>query len=93
MTSGTVSRVDAHLIASDLLVPAGSEGGPVFAADGVLVGISSVADDPDARTRTDSRVVAIEDACAVVAAGRRRRQARRRRAARNYQLSRHARFP
>ena len=49
MTSGTVSRVDAHLIASDLLVPAGSEGGPVFAADGVLVGISSVADDPDAR--------------------------------------------
>jgi hypothetical protein len=60
--------VEAHLIASDLLVPAGSEGGPVFAADGVVVGISTVADDADTRKRTDSRIVAIEDACAVVAA-------------------------
>jgi hypothetical protein len=67
MTSGTVSRVDAHVITSNLLVPAGSEGGPVFSADGVVVGISSVAADPDARTRADARVVTIDDACAAVA--------------------------
>jgi len=67
-TSGTVIRVEAHAIVSDLLVPGGSEGGPVFAADGAIVGISSVANDSDARGRGNSRVVPIEDACEVVAA-------------------------
>jgi len=68
MTSGTVSRVETHAITSDLRVAAGSEGGPVFAADGVLVGISSPAEDSDARRRSDSRIVPIADACEVVAA-------------------------
>lgn len=71
-TSGTVSRVETHAIVSDLLVPGGSEGGPVFAADGAIVGISSVADDPDARGRGNSRVVPIEDACEVVAAAQKK---------------------
>jgi hypothetical protein len=68
MMSGRVSRVDAHAIASDLLVPAGSEGGPVFSAAGAVVGISSVADDSGTRRRRESRVVPIDDACEVVAA-------------------------
>lgn len=68
LTSGTVSRVGAHAIASDLLVPAGSEGGPVFAADGAVVGISSLADGSEARTRMDSRVVPVADVCAAVTA-------------------------
>jgi S1-C subfamily serine protease len=68
MTSGTVSRMEAHVIASDLLVRVGSEGGPVFTADGVVVGISSIADDAGARRAGDSDIVPVEDACAAVAA-------------------------
>lgn len=68
LTSGTVSRVEAHAIASDLLVPPGSDGGPVFAAGGVVVGMSSAADGSDVRRRGDSRVVPVADACAAVAA-------------------------
>jgi len=67
MISATVTRVDPHAIASSLRVPDGGEGGPVFAADGTVIGLSSPADDSDAR-RTDSRVVPIEDACEAVAA-------------------------
>jgi S1-C subfamily serine protease len=67
MTSGTVSRVDTHDIASDLMLAPGSAGGPVFAAAGVLVGISSVVDEKDDRRR-GSRVVRIGDVCEVVAA-------------------------
>jgi S1-C subfamily serine protease len=72
MTSGTVSRVDARTIASDLLVPAGSEGGPVFSAAGAVVGISSAADGSDTRRRKETRVVPIDDACQVVAAAEKR---------------------
>ena len=39
-TSGTVSRVDAHAIASDLTLATGGTGGPVFTASGDLVGLS-----------------------------------------------------
>jgi|KBSMisStaDraftv2_1062788.scaffolds.fasta_scaffold02929_5 S1-C subfamily serine protease len=66
LTSGTVSRVDPHDIAADLRLAPGSVGGPVFAAAGHLVGISSVVDEKDDRRR-HSRVVRIDDVCEVVA--------------------------
>src|SRR5262249_12617521 len=40
MTSGTVSRVEPHAIVSELRLPSGSAGGPVFTADGAVVGIT-----------------------------------------------------
>ena len=67
MTSGTVSRVEAQTIVSDLVLPTGSEGGPVFTAGGDVVGITSVVDDKDQRKRGDSRVVRVDDVCDVVA--------------------------
>ena len=65
--SGTVSRVEAHAIVSDLILATGSAGGPVFSAGGGVVGITSVVDEKDERRRGDSRVVRIDDVCAVVA--------------------------
>jgi S1-C subfamily serine protease len=67
MTSGTVSRVEPHAIASDFRLASGSAGGPVFTAGGGVVGIASTVDDGTERTSVASRVVRIEDACGVVA--------------------------
>jgi S1-C subfamily serine protease len=70
MTSGTVDRVEPHAILSDFGLATGSAGGPVFAADGGVVGITSVAEDKDEKdtsTRGDFRVVRIDDVCDVVA--------------------------
>ena len=70
MTTGTVSGVDTHSITSDLILARGSAGGPVFTARGDLVGITSIMSEKDEktqRTRGNSRVVRIDDACAVVA--------------------------
>jgi S1-C subfamily serine protease len=67
MTSGVVSHADAHGIASDLVLSPDSAGGPVFTADGLVIGLTSVAQDQDAARRGDTSVVRIEDACAVVA--------------------------
>ncbi len=67
--SGTASRVAEHDIESDFYVSAGSAGGPVFTADGV-VGLMSVADDTAANRRGNTRIVPVEDVCAVVAMAR-----------------------
>ena len=66
ITSGTVSRVEPHAIASDLILAPGSVGGPVFAAGGAVVGITSVDEKDDSR-RGDARVVRIDAVCDVVA--------------------------
>jgi S1-C subfamily serine protease len=68
MTSGTVSRVEAHGIEADLVLATGSAGGPVFTRRGGVVGITSFVDEKDERRRGDSRVVGIDDVCNVVAA-------------------------
>ncbi len=67
ITSGTVSGVDPHAIASDLMLAPGSTGGPVFAAGGNVVGITSVVDEKDDSRRGDAHVVRIDDVCDVVA--------------------------
>jgi len=65
---GTVSRVDPHVLESDLVIPAGSSGGPVFTAAGNVIGLTSVADDQDLRRRGTARIVRSEDVCQVVTA-------------------------
>jgi S1-C subfamily serine protease len=68
MAYGTVGRVEAHAVASDFRLALGSTGGPVFAADSVVVGITSVVDEKDEGGRGDSRVVRIDEVCGAVAA-------------------------
>jgi hypothetical protein len=69
MASGTVSRVEAHALMSDLVLARGSTGGPVFVAGGAVVGITSSVDekDKDASRRGDALVVRIDELCEAVA--------------------------
>lgn len=67
--TATVSRVAAHDIESDFYLSAGSAGGPVFTADGV-VGVTSVGDDTDANRRGNIRIVPLDDVCEAVATAR-----------------------
>ena len=70
LTSGTVDRMEAHSILSNFGLGSGSEGGPVFTADGAVVGLTSIVGDKDEtrQNRLDgSRVVRIDDVCEVVA--------------------------
>jgi hypothetical protein len=64
---GAIRRVDQHALESDLVIPAGSSGGPVFVSGGSLVGITSIVDEEDLRRRGTARVVRVEDVCPVVA--------------------------
>jgi S1-C subfamily serine protease len=65
--SGTVSRVEAHAIVSDLILAAGSAGGPVFGAGGEVIGITTVGDKGDEDSRVAARVVRVSEACDVIA--------------------------
>jgi S1-C subfamily serine protease len=67
MTPGVVLRVGPHAIESDFRLAIGGSGGPVFTADGTLLGLTSVVDERDATARGDLNVIRAEDACAVVA--------------------------
>jgi S1-C subfamily serine protease len=67
MASGTVSRVEVHAIESDLILPSGSAGGPVFTAVGGVVGLTSFVDDNDRSRRGSSQVVRADEACELVA--------------------------
>jgi S1-C subfamily serine protease len=72
-TSGTVSRVAPNAVMSDFILASGSAGGPVFAADGRVVGITSVRekkdeqDENDRSGRGEVRIVGVNEACDVVA--------------------------
>ena len=65
--SGTVSRVEPHAIVSDLILAAGSAGGPVFGAGGDVIGITTAGDKGDDYSRVAARVVRISEACDVIA--------------------------
>ena len=65
--SGTVSRLEAQSILSDLILATGSAGGPVFSAGGEVIGITTVASPEDEANRVSSRVVPLTEACAVTA--------------------------
>ena len=65
--TGSASRVDAHAAVSDFRLALDDTGGPVFAADGAVVGITSVMDEKERNRRDDSRVVRVDEVCDVIA--------------------------
>jgi S1-C subfamily serine protease len=67
LTTGAVVGLKPDELATDLLLPAGSAGGPVFAAGGAVVGLTSLVAGPAELRQRDARVVRIENACAVLA--------------------------
>ncbi len=62
--SGSVRRVTARVIESDIAAATGGSGGPVFTTKGAAIGITSEPD--DGHRRGDTRVVPMRDVCAVV---------------------------
>lgn len=66
LSFGTLHRATARVIAADFSLRRISPGGPVFAADGGVVGIASIAGGNDERLDGDSPVVSLDDACAAV---------------------------
>ena len=67
MTSGVVLSVGPHAMESDFRIAVGGAGGPVFSADGSLLGLTSVVDEHDATARGDLKVIRVDDVCEVVA--------------------------
>jgi S1-C subfamily serine protease len=67
ISSGNVRDVGPQGIVFDVRLATGSAGGPVFTADGKVLGISSLVDEKDDTARGDSRVVRVDAACEVVA--------------------------
>jgi hypothetical protein len=68
VSDGVVSRVTTQAIFSDVRVGSDSEGGPVFAQSGALLGISAIDDKGDIRRWNEAWVVPAERACGVIAA-------------------------
>jgi hypothetical protein len=65
VTPGTVSIVARESIVADFILAPDTQGGPVFAGDGVI-GITSIEDEQESRIG-DARVVRTEAVCGVVA--------------------------
>jgi S1-C subfamily serine protease len=64
MTMGTMSGRAAHLVSSDLTIPADSAGGPVFSAAGAIVGLATLLPE---EVDGDARVVPLGDVCDLIA--------------------------
>jgi S1-C subfamily serine protease len=65
--SAAVRRVETRALLSDLELPNGGLGGPVFSAAGGVLGITTAGDERLGASRWNSRVVRIGDVCDVVA--------------------------
>jgi S1-C subfamily serine protease len=66
-TYGAVSRVGSRAMIADLSLPRGSAGGPVFAAGGRLVGLTSFIAEKEGTPDEESRVVRADAICDTVA--------------------------
>jgi S1-C subfamily serine protease len=64
MTSGIVSGRAAHLISTDLMIPADNAGGPMFSIAGAFVGMATLV--PEEVDR-DARAVPLGDVCNLLA--------------------------
>ncbi|HUQ87737.1 MAG TPA: serine protease [Vicinamibacterales bacterium] len=67
LVSGVVTRVTSQAIFADLRIARETAGGPVFNANGDLVGISAIEEDPTRFTRVEAWVVPIERTCEAIA--------------------------
>jgi hypothetical protein len=67
MTSGVVRGVTPKEIVTDVLLPSGSAGGPVFSANGAVVGLTSLVGGPEDTSHRDARVVRVDGVCAALA--------------------------
>jgi S1-C subfamily serine protease len=65
---GAVTATDAQPFGSDLRLPSGSVGGPVFSPNGTLIGVSTLSDKPDDRGRREAQIVPLASACQVIVA-------------------------
>jgi hypothetical protein len=72
ITRGRVIRAEPHAIVADLIFAEGSAGGPVFDADGGLVGLTSAEENDTERRHGDVRVVPSHEACDIVTAAERK---------------------
>jgi hypothetical protein len=68
-SGAAIRAIEGRFIAADFVLGTGSAGGPVFAADGRVVGMSAMAGIDEGRRDSDAQVVRVEELCAVVAAG------------------------
>ena len=74
LTPGTMTAVAPQAMAADFAFDSGAAGGPVFAAGGAVIGITSIVDDRNAR-RDQTPVIGIEAVCDAVTAATTRMQA------------------
>jgi len=74
LISGKVLRAGANTT-SDFVLAGGTNGGPVFKADGSVVGLTSASDDDDARVRDDVSVVPVRQVCDALAAAEKKMSA------------------
>ena len=68
MSHGIVTRATAQALFSDMRIGSDSEGGPVFAESGALVGISAIDSREEVRRWNEAWVVPAEHTCNVLAA-------------------------
>ena len=64
---GVVTRVTSQAVFADLRIARETAGGPVFTANGELLGISAIQEDPGKYVRTEAWVVPLERACEAIA--------------------------
>ena len=74
LISGTVVRPGANMT-SDFILAGGTNGGPVFRADGGVIGLTSASNDDDASVRDDVSVVPVGQVCDAVAAAEKKMSA------------------
>jgi S1-C subfamily serine protease len=67
MTSGIVSRIEARAIISDVNINHGNSGGPLFATDGQVIGITTFGDFSSSGGPGISGIVRIDEAREVIA--------------------------
>ena len=72
LTSGSVTGIGSFVHA-DLRLSPGSSGGPVFTADGRIVGLTGMNEEEEGR-RGDARVIRIENACEALASAQKKMQ-------------------
>lgn len=66
-TSGTLSRVASRAMLADFSLDDDATGGPVFAAAGTLIGLTSLLGEREGDPRSESRVVRLDAVCDVLA--------------------------